>query len=218
VLRSPLWVHQPLVRGAAGAARDRSIRTKPRAAGMRPSHFGYGPDGKTWRRQKVSGRTRAEVAAKLRALHAEHDAGAQPVPGYTVHQMVSDWLAEGLDGRSEETVKRPSTAGHTATPAPTHSPQPLQRLQHHRRRQHLRRQARPPIRRGIHVGEHPRREQRLTVLGKEREHAPGRNQLPTCLPHIQPSRPPGPLTLHAYNTARQHPPQARGLTRSSARF
>ena len=27
--------------------------------------FGYGPDGKTWRRQKVSGRTRAEVAAKL---------------------------------------------------------------------------------------------------------------------------------------------------------
>jgi len=66
--------------------------------------FGYGPDGKTWRRQKVSGRTRAEVAAKLRELHAEHDAGAQPVPGYTVHQMVTDWLAEGLDGRSEKTV------------------------------------------------------------------------------------------------------------------
>ena len=67
--------------------------------------IGYRPDGKTWRRQKVSGRTRAEVAAKLRELHAEHDAGAQPVPGYTVHQMVSDWLAEGLDGRSGETVK-----------------------------------------------------------------------------------------------------------------
>jgi integrase len=67
--------------------------------------FGYGPDGKTWRRQKVSGRTRAEVAAKLRELHAEHDAGAQPDRGYTVRQAVSDWLAEGLDGRSEETVK-----------------------------------------------------------------------------------------------------------------
>jgi len=67
--------------------------------------FGYSPDGKTWRRQKVSGRTRAEVAAKLRELHAHRDAGAQPVPGYTVHQMVSDWLDEGLDGRSEETVK-----------------------------------------------------------------------------------------------------------------
>jgi hypothetical protein len=29
---------------------------------------GYRPDGKTWRRRKVSGRTRAEVAAKLREL------------------------------------------------------------------------------------------------------------------------------------------------------
>jgi len=67
--------------------------------------FGYGPDGNTWRRQKVSGRTRAEVAAKLRELHAEHDAGAQPASGYTVHQAVDDWLAEGLDGRSEETIK-----------------------------------------------------------------------------------------------------------------
>ena len=26
---------------------------------------GYGPDGKTWKRHKVSGRTRAEVAEKL---------------------------------------------------------------------------------------------------------------------------------------------------------
>jgi hypothetical protein len=57
---------------------------------------GYRPDGKTWRRQKVSGRTRAEVAAKLRELHAEHDAGAQLASGYTVHQAVDDWLAEGL--------------------------------------------------------------------------------------------------------------------------
>jgi len=67
--------------------------------------FGYGPDGKTWRRQKVSGRTRAEVAAKLRELHAEHDAGVRLVSGYTLRQAVNDWLAEGLDGRSEETVK-----------------------------------------------------------------------------------------------------------------
>ena len=65
---------------------------------------GYGPDRKTWRRHKVSGRTRAEVAAKLRELQAERDSGAQPVPGYTVHQAVNDWLAEGLDGRSARTV------------------------------------------------------------------------------------------------------------------
>jgi integrase len=65
---------------------------------------GYGPDGKTWRRLKISGRTRAEVAAKLRELQAEHDFGAQPTPGYTVQRAVDDWLAEGLDGRSAGTV------------------------------------------------------------------------------------------------------------------
>ena len=66
--------------------------------------IGYGPDGKTWRRHKISGRTRAEVAAKLRVLQAEQDSGAQPVSGYTVRQAVDDWLAEGLDGRSAGTV------------------------------------------------------------------------------------------------------------------
>jgi hypothetical protein len=40
--------------------------------------LGYGPDGKTWRRHEVSGSTRAEVAAKLKALQAEHDLGVQP--------------------------------------------------------------------------------------------------------------------------------------------
>jgi integrase len=65
---------------------------------------GYGPDGKTWRRHKISGRTRAEVAAKLRAFQAEQDSGARPTPGYTVQRAVDDWLAEGLDGRSAGTV------------------------------------------------------------------------------------------------------------------
>jgi hypothetical protein len=41
--------------------------------------IGYGPDGKTWRRQGVSGRTRAEVAAKLRELQAECDSGTDMV-------------------------------------------------------------------------------------------------------------------------------------------
>ena len=64
--------------------------------------FGYGPDGKTWRRHKVSGRTRAEVAAKLRQLQAEQDSGVQPEHGYTVQRAVDDRLAEGLDGRSAQ--------------------------------------------------------------------------------------------------------------------
>lgn len=67
--------------------------------------LGYGPDGKTWRRQKISGRTRAEVAAKLRDLQAEQDGGGQPARGHTVGDAIRDWLAEGLDGRAEGTVK-----------------------------------------------------------------------------------------------------------------
>jgi len=67
--------------------------------------IGYGPDGTTWRRHKVSGRTRAEVAAKLRQLQAEQDSGVQPEHGYTVQRAVDDWLAEGLDGRSARTVR-----------------------------------------------------------------------------------------------------------------
>ena len=58
-----------------------------------------------WRRHKVSGRTRAEVAAKLRQLQAEQDSGVQPEHGYTVQRAVDDWLAEGLDGRSARTVR-----------------------------------------------------------------------------------------------------------------
>ena len=67
--------------------------------------LGYGPDGTTWRRHKVSGRTRAEVAAKLKQLQAEQDSGVQPEHSYTVQRAVDDWLAEGLDGRSAKTVR-----------------------------------------------------------------------------------------------------------------
>ena len=67
--------------------------------------LGYGPDGKTWRRHKVSGRTRAEVAEKLKQLQAEQDSGVQPEHAYTVQRAVDDWLAEGLDGRSARTVR-----------------------------------------------------------------------------------------------------------------
>ena len=77
---------------------------------------GYGPDGKTWRRHKISGRTRAEVAAKLREFQAEQDSGARPASDYTVQQPVDDWLAEGLDGRSAGTV----TLNRHLEPATTH--------------------------------------------------------------------------------------------------
>jgi integrase len=66
--------------------------------------IGYGPDGTTWRRHKISGRTRAEVAEKLKQLQAEQDSGVQPDRAYTLQRAVDDWLSEGLDGRSPQTV------------------------------------------------------------------------------------------------------------------
>src|SRR5712691_1672122 len=64
--------------------------------------LGYGPDGKRIR-QKVSGKTKQEVRAKLQALHQELIAGVRSSSTYTVRDAVEDWLREGLDGTSERT-------------------------------------------------------------------------------------------------------------------
>jgi hypothetical protein len=61
----------PLAPGVAGATKDRFTRTRPKGRWYGAVSLGYGPDGKTWRRHKVSGRTRAEVAEKLKQLQAE---------------------------------------------------------------------------------------------------------------------------------------------------
>jgi integrase len=66
--------------------------------------LGFRPDGKRIRR-KVSGKTKAEVRDKLKALHTEIDSGIQPRPRYTVSDALDDWIAEGLDGLSPRTVE-----------------------------------------------------------------------------------------------------------------
>jgi len=65
---------------------------------------GFGPDGKRLRR-KVSGKTKQEVRDKLKALHAELNAGLQPSAGYTIQATVDDWLEHGLPGCSARTVQ-----------------------------------------------------------------------------------------------------------------
>ena len=67
--------------------------------------LGHGPDGKRIRR-KVSGKTRAVVQDRLKALHNDLDSGVKASPNYTVRRAAQDWLAEGLDGRSAKTVKK----------------------------------------------------------------------------------------------------------------
>ncbi len=70
------FVDQP---GTAGA-RARA----PRSA-LRPVvSAGYGPDGKTWRRRALAGRTGAKAAAKLPEFQGEQDSGAEPTRGHTI--------------------------------------------------------------------------------------------------------------------------------------
>src|SRR5450432_1629123 len=67
--------------------------------------LGHSPDGKRIRR-KVSGKTRAVVQERLKALHGDLDSGVKASPNYTVRRAAQDWLAEGLEGRSAKTVKK----------------------------------------------------------------------------------------------------------------
>ncbi len=74
--------------------------------------LGSGPDGKRIRR-KVSGKNKSEVRAKLAELHDEVDEGVLTQADYTVQKAISDWLAEGLPGRSAKTI---STYSEVLTP------------------------------------------------------------------------------------------------------
>ncbi len=65
---------------------------------------GWGPDGKRFRR-KVRGRTKQEVRDKLRTLHRELSDGVRSPGRYSLRQAVQDWLCDGLDGRSERTLR-----------------------------------------------------------------------------------------------------------------
>jgi hypothetical protein len=66
--------------------------------------LGFAAGGKRTRK-KVSGKTRSEVKDKLKALHADLDAGVRTSHGYTVEMAVADWLAGGLPGRTAKTVE-----------------------------------------------------------------------------------------------------------------
>jgi hypothetical protein len=67
--------------------------------------LGYGPDGRRVRRV-VSGKTKQEVKDKLKALH-EGLAQSVRAPGdYTLRLAVQDWLSDGMDGRSTQTVAK----------------------------------------------------------------------------------------------------------------
>src|ERR1700722_842775 len=95
----------PLAPGVAGATKDRSTRTRPRAAGMARSPSATARTGRPGGGTRSPAVRGAEVAEKLKQLQAERDSGVQPELAYTVQRAADDWLAEGLDGRSARTVR-----------------------------------------------------------------------------------------------------------------
>ena len=67
--------------------------------------LGYGPDGRRVRRV-VSGKTKQEVKGKLKALHEELAQSVRAPEDYTLGLAVQDWLSDGMDGRSTQTVAK----------------------------------------------------------------------------------------------------------------
>jgi len=67
--------------------------------------LGFSPDGRRIRR-KVSGKTKAVVQDRLKALHGDLESGVRARPNYTVRRAAEDWLKEGLDGRSATTIEK----------------------------------------------------------------------------------------------------------------
>ena len=53
----------------------------------------------------MSGRNKTDVEAKLGAIRDELDQGVSTSASYTVRKCAEDWLAHGLDGRSDRTLK-----------------------------------------------------------------------------------------------------------------
>src|SRR6201982_3909547 len=74
--------------------------------------LGYDNDGGRIPR-KVSGKTKAIVQDRLKALHSDVETGVRAQPNYTVRRAAEDWLAQGLHGRAPKTRQT-----HANTPHP----------------------------------------------------------------------------------------------------
>jgi len=67
--------------------------------------LGFAPDGKRLRKT-VSGRTKQEVKDKLRQVHENLAQSVQTSKRYVVAQAIDDWLRDGMEGRSADTIAK----------------------------------------------------------------------------------------------------------------
>jgi integrase len=67
--------------------------------------LGFGPDGKRVRRV-VTGKTKQEVKDKLKVLHDQLEHPVRSSRTCTLNVAVDDWLDDGMDGRSPQTIAK----------------------------------------------------------------------------------------------------------------
>ena len=67
--------------------------------------LGFAPDGKRLRKT-VSGRTKQEVKDKLRQVHENLAQSVHTSKRYVVAQAIDDWLRDGMEGRSADTIAK----------------------------------------------------------------------------------------------------------------
>jgi hypothetical protein len=67
--------------------------------------LGFGPDGKRIRKV-VTGKTKQEVKDKLKVLHDKLEHPVHSSRTSTLQVAVDDWLADGMDGRSPQTIAK----------------------------------------------------------------------------------------------------------------
>src|SRR5215469_7529678 len=66
--------------------------------------LGYQANGSR-KRKRVSGKTKTIVQDRLKELERDLESGVEQ-RAYTVRQAIDDWLLQGRDGRSAETIRR----------------------------------------------------------------------------------------------------------------
>jgi hypothetical protein len=76
------------------------------------------PLGHLFYASRAGHRPRLRSGTSSKGLHSELDAGVRTTRGYTVEKAVTDWLAEGLLGRTAKTVDVSRDAVQPQFPAP----------------------------------------------------------------------------------------------------
>jgi hypothetical protein len=78
--------------------------------------LGFDADGRRIRR-KVSGKTKAIVQDRLKALHSDVETGVRAQPNYTVRRAAEDWLGKACTAGPPRRSRRTRTSSPRSWPS-----------------------------------------------------------------------------------------------------